>query len=129
MKSVSISIDVPDIEAGVEFFTEGLGFTKPRKGPHNSVLMRAGELEICLLQKISGSVAVPETNIPRDYGRHWTPIHLDIMVDDLDNAIQQAVGAGARQEGEIYSDEQYSIAFCSDPFGNGFCLGEQHSSE
>ncbi len=129
MKRLTVSIDVPDIEAGVEFFTKGLGFTMPREGPYNSVLLSAGEVEICLLEKMSGSVAVPATNISRAYTRHWTPIHLDIMVDDLNTALEQAVGAGARQEGEIYSDEQYSVVFCSDPFGNGFCLGEEHSGE
>ncbi len=78
---------------------------------------------------MQGSVAVPTTNILRNYNRHWTPVHLDIMVDDLDAILEQAVSAGARQEGETYSDGQYSIAFCADPFGNGFCLGEKHSPE
>jgi catechol 2,3-dioxygenase-like lactoylglutathione lyase family enzyme len=129
MKSVSISIDVPDIEAGIEFFTKGLGFVGPRKGPYNSVLLHAGELNICLLQKENGSIAVPATNISRTYTRHWTPVHLDIEVDDLSKALERAIRAGARQEGETYTDEQFSIAFCSDPFGNGFCLGEERARE
>ena len=127
MKSVSISIDVPDIEAGVEFFTKGLGFAGPRRGPYDSVLLSVGRLQVCLLQKDSGSIAVPGTNISRTYNRHWTPIHFDIEVDDLGKALEQAIEAGARQDGEIYSDENFSIALCSDPFGNGFCLGEKHA--
>jgi hypothetical protein len=54
---------------------------------------------------------------------------MDISVDDLSKALEQAIRAGARQEGETYSDEQISIAYCSDPFGNGFCLGEEHAGK
>lgn len=127
MKSISISIDVPDIDAATEFYTKGLGFTGRRKGPHDSMLLDAGNLQICLLHKNSGSIAVPGSKLTRTYERHWTPVHLDIMVDDLDAALGKAVAAGACQEGETYTGEQYSMAFCSDPYGNGFCLGEEHN--
>lgn len=127
MKNISISIDVPDVDAATEFYTKGLGFGEPRKGPHGSVLLDATGLRVCLLNKPKGSVAVPGSAITRTYRRHWTPIHLDIMVDDLGTALRKAIAAGACQEGETYTDEQYSIAFCSDPYGNGFCLGEEHN--
>ena len=37
----------------------------------------------------------------RDYVRHWTPIHCDVVVDDLDLALARALDAGAAQEGVI----------------------------
>jgi predicted enzyme related to lactoylglutathione lyase len=61
----------------------------------------------------------------RHYGRHWTPVHMDIHVQDLRAALTQALAAGARQERLITDLEHGSVAFCSDPFGHGFCLIEQ----
>ena len=40
----------------------------------------------------------PATAQTRDYGRHWTPVHLDIVVDDVDAAVARAVAAGATLE-------------------------------
>jgi Glyoxalase-like domain len=34
----------------------------------------------------------------RHYQRHWTPVHLDIQVDDLKGALAQALEAGALLE-------------------------------
>ena len=120
MKKVAISIDVPDVDEAQEFFTEGLGFSMLRKEASESVVLAAGDVEIWLLSRADGSHAIPESNISRTYKRHWTPIHLDILVDDLHSALERAIAAGAIQEGDV--DDQARIAFCSDPFGNGFCL-------
>ena len=38
-----------------------------------------------LLEKAVGTVAAPGCR--RSYERHWTPVHLDIVVDDIDSAI------------------------------------------
>lgn len=122
MKRISISIDVPDVDEAQEFFIAGLGFSKLREEPPTSVVLAAGELEVWLLSRADGSHATPESSISRSYKRHWTPIHLDIVVDDLRSALERAIRAGAIQEGNVESDDQGSIAFCSDPFGNGFCL-------
>jgi predicted enzyme related to lactoylglutathione lyase len=60
----------------------------------------------------------------RDYARHWTPVHLDFVVDDIDSAVTRAREAGARLEGEIRVGAWGKIAGMADPFGNGFCLIE-----
>ena len=125
MKTVSLSIDVPDVDTAVDFFVSGLGFSKLRDEPPKFVVLAAGTLEIWLLPRVDGSRAVPDSSISRTYKRHWTPIHLDVVVDDLQAALKRAIRAGAVQEGNVVSDEQGSIAFCSDPFGNGFCLIEE----
>lgn len=121
MKKVAISIDVPDVDEAQEFFTAGLGFSMLRKASESVVLV-AGTLEVWLLSRTQGSSATPESSTSRIYKRHWTPIHLDIVVDDLHSALERAIRAGATQEGDIEPNGQGSIAFCSDPFGNGFCL-------
>ena len=58
----------------------------------------------------------------RDYRRHWTPVHLDFVVEELEAAVARAVAAGAKLEREIEHHAWGSIAGLSDPFGHGVCL-------
>ena len=58
----------------------------------------------------------------RDYRRHWTPVHLDFVVADLDAALARAQRAGATLEGEPRSATWGRIATLADPFGHGLCL-------
>jgi predicted enzyme related to lactoylglutathione lyase len=50
---------------------------------------------------------------------------LDIHVDDLEIALAKALAAGATREQVFENPEHGSVAFCSDPFGHGFCLIER----
>jgi predicted enzyme related to lactoylglutathione lyase len=50
---------------------------------------------------------------------------MDLYVDDLKVALARAIKAGAIQEELFESPEYGSVAFCSDPFGHGFCLIER----
>lgn len=120
MHSVVICIDVPDLEEACAFFSRALGFSRLRDDPPNGVVLSAQNIEIFLLKRVEGSTAVRSSGQRRSYRRHWTPIHLDILVDDLPAALAQALAAGAKQEGDI--GEGGTIAYCSDPYGNGFCL-------
>jgi len=122
MNSVSISIDVPDIDEGVRFFAAAFGFAKSTAPIPGVVVMNAGNTEICLLEKRPGSKPSLHAKDTRRYERHWTPVHLDIHVDDLRGALDKALAAGAKQE-QLFEDAKHgSAAFCSDPFGHGFCL-------
>ena len=78
--SVSVSIDVPNLAEGAKFYSAAFGFTKAAEPVPGVLVMRAGESEICLLEKAAGSQPAPNS---RD------------------------------------------MAFCSDPFGHGFCLIER----
>jgi lactoylglutathione lyase len=40
----------------------------------------------------------------------------------MDAAVAQALGAGARLEGDVQSLSWGRLATMSDPFGHGFCL-------
>ncbi len=111
MTKVALSVDVPDVSAAVDFFSRGLGFKKLRNEPPNAMVMDAGGLELWLLLKAEGSVAVRDTDISRSYRRHWTPIHLDVLVDDLNEALDRAVTAGATQEGDIVYQDNVSFCF------------------
>ena len=120
--TVSISIDVPDLAAGVAFYTRAFGFAEAARPFPGLVVLKAGTAEICLLEKRAGSRPSNNTTDTRRYERHWTPVHLDVHVDDLDVALAEAIAAGALQEQVFRNPEHGSAAFCSDPFGHGFCL-------
>jgi len=122
MLSISVSIDVPDLAAGIRFYVEAFGFTKLAEPVPGVAVLRAGQTEICLLEKRPGSKPSPDTQDTRRYERHWTPVHLDVHVDDLNAALAKAIAAGAKQEQLFENPEHGSAAFCSDPFGHGFCL-------
>jgi predicted enzyme related to lactoylglutathione lyase len=123
--SVNISVDVPNTEEGVRFYSAAFGFSKLSEPVPGVVVMRAGNTNICLLQKAVGSQPSIDAKDVRHYERHWTPIHLDIHVENLTTALERAVKAGAKKEQIFENPKHGSAAFCSDPFGHGFCLIEK----
>jgi len=122
VNSVSIGIDVPNLEEGVRFYTEAFGFEKVAAPVPGVVVLKGGAISLCLLEKPEGSRPSATTSDRRRYERHWTPVHLDVHVDDLRSALARAIKAGAKQEQVFENAEHGSAAFCSDPFGHGFCL-------
>jgi len=92
--------------------------TWPRRLPRGS----AGNTKLSLLEKRTGTRASTHTEETRRYERHWIPVHLDIHVDDLEAALVRALDAGAKKEQVFENAKHGSAAFCSDPFGHGFCL-------
>ena len=130
MISVSVSIDVPSLAEGVRFYSEAFGFSKIAEPvPGVVVVLRAGDSEICLLEKAPGSLPSPGSKETRRYERHWTPVHLDLHVDNLKTALAQALQAGAKQEQLFENPKHPSVAFCADPFGHGFCLIERRQKK
>jgi predicted enzyme related to lactoylglutathione lyase len=129
MISVSVSVDVPNLADGVRFYSEAFGFSKTAEPMPGVAVLRAGDSEICILEKAAGSVASPLTKETRHYERHWTPVHLDLYVDNLKTALTRALEAGAKQEQLFENPEHGSAAFCSDPFGHGFCLIERRKKK
>lgn len=121
MVKVSISIDVPNLEQGVGFYSAAFGFSKVAEPYPGVLVMRAGDMTMCLLEKAPGSKPSPNTLDTRGYQRHWTPVHLDFHVDNLGEALERAVEAGAVVE-QKFDTPNGAAAFCSDPFGHGFCL-------
>src|SRR5579872_4553053 len=124
MHRVSISIDVPNLSEAIGFYTSAFGFSQSSKPVPGVAVLKAGNAEICLLEKRGGSKPSSDTHELRRYERHWTPVHLDFHVDDLKSALAKALAAGAHQEQLFENPEHGSAAFCSDPFGHGFCIIE-----
>jgi hypothetical protein len=129
MISVSISVDVPSLEEGLRFYAEAFGFIKSAEPFPGVAVLRAGDAELLLLAKASGSNLSPHTDEKRHYDRHWTPVHIDFHVDDFKGSLAKALRAGAKQERLFESHGRPAVAFCSDPFGHGFCLIENRKRQ
>jgi catechol 2,3-dioxygenase-like lactoylglutathione lyase family enzyme len=116
-----INIDVDDLQKGERFYCEGLGLRVGRRFD-GWVELAGAASPIYLLPKPAGSAVSPVADEKRDYGRHWTPVHLDFVVADVDEAVKRAVGAGATLERDVAGHAYGKLALLADPFGNGFCL-------
>ena len=117
--SVSMSIDVPNLVEAIGFYTNAFGFTECSAPAPGLAVLHAGNTKICLLEKQAGTRASTHTEETRRYERHWTPVHLDIHVGDLEAALARALDAGAKKEHVFENAKHGSAAFCSDPFGHG----------
>ncbi|MDO9367698.1 MAG: VOC family protein [Sphingopyxis sp.] len=124
MPGLLINIDVPDLAAAERFYTSALGLTAARRFDDDIVELTGCEVPIYLIVKRAGSMIGPDGGDFRRYNRHWTPVHPDFSVNDLDRAVAQALAAGAKQEGETLDLPYGRQAMFADPFGNGFCLIE-----
>jgi predicted enzyme related to lactoylglutathione lyase len=49
-------------------------------------------------------------------------IHIDVEVDDLDRAVDEAEQLGARKLGPVVEDDDGSFQVMADPGGNEFCF-------
>lgn len=119
-----VNIDVDDLKKGAEFYCAALGLTVGRRFGHDAVELLGAVSPIYLLAKPNGTVASASSRHLRSYARHWTPVHLDFVVDSIEAAVDQARNAGARLEGQIRTNNWGKIAMLADPFGHGICLIE-----
>jgi predicted enzyme related to lactoylglutathione lyase len=134
MTRVLINLDVPDLAAAETFYTQAFGLRVGRRFSQGVIELLGAESPWYLLHKPQGSawsgVSVEARNDgdargergQRDYSRHWTPVHLDVVVDDLDVALARAQAAGAQREGPTHEQAWGRLALLGDPFGHGFCL-------
>jgi lactoylglutathione lyase len=124
MARVLINLDVDDIERAVRFYTEAFGLRVGRRFDEQFIELLGAEAPIYLLGKAAQSAPFPAASTRRDYARHWTPLHLDFVVDDIQQAVARVLALGAKVEGEVSEHAYGLLALCSDPFGHGFCLLE-----
>lgn len=119
--SFIVNLDVPDLAAAETFYTAAFDLRVGRRLGPGALELLGGPTPLYLLQNDAGSAATDDGDV-RDYERHWTPVHLDWVVADIDAALARAVAAGAALEHPIRERRWGTIAVLSDPFGHGFCL-------
>jgi uncharacterized glyoxalase superfamily protein PhnB len=123
--SLIVNIDVPSLDAGIAFYTRAFEFRLCRFLFDKSVAELESALgRLFLIEQPQGSLAVPGTSIVRTYQTHWTPVHLDLPVSHLENAMQRCLAAGATSRTAVTVNSFGRLIAMRDPFGHGFCLIE-----
>ena len=124
MSDLLVNIDVDDLAKAEAFYSRAFGLRPGRRFGDGGLEMLGLAAPIYLLLKAAGSPAALTTAERRDYARHWTPVHLDFVVDDIEAASLRAEAAGATLEAPVKSSSWGKLALMADPFGNGFCFVE-----
>ncbi len=119
-----IDIDVPDLQKGIAFYCSAFDLHLNRILDDDVAELVGGSSTVYLLQKDEGSKCAAPISDTRRYSRHCTPVHIDFVVEDLDQAVKRVVEAGAQLETACMSWRNSRCITLSDPFGNGFCLIE-----
>jgi len=118
----SVTIDVPKLDDGLRFYRDALGLVVVAQPVATYVILKYGDSQIGLIEKRAGTHPAKGCDDVRRYERHWTPVHIDFHVDDFEVVLANALRAGAKCEQKFDGAGRPPIAFCSDPFGNGFCI-------
>lgn len=117
---VLINLDVPDLAEAGALYVAAFGLRRGRRFGDDVLELLGAQAPIYLLRKAAGSIGAADR--ARDYARHWCPLHLDVVVDDLDAALARALRAGFAREGEVREARWGRIVQLTDPFGHGWCL-------
>ena len=90
MIKITVSIDVSSLKQAETFYIEALGCKKIRDQGSNMVVLGTENCDIYLQEKEAGTKPIPSSEIVRDYNRHWTPIHLDFITENIDEVVTAA---------------------------------------
>lgn len=120
--SIHVSIDVPNLDQGLTFYGSVFGFVESARPFPTMAVLDANNVTVCMHQKAAATAPSPGATDRRRYSRHWTPVHVDLHVADFDGTLERVRAHGGRIENEFRTEGPMPTAFCSDPFGNGFCV-------
>ncbi|AWM07288.1 VOC family protein [Bradyrhizobium symbiodeficiens] len=115
-----LNIDVPDVAEATRFYAAAFGLSVGRRFGTDFVELLGWPAPVYLLTKQAGTIGAGGDR--RRYERHWTPMHIDVVVEDVDAAVARALSAGAILEAPARDAPYGRIAMLADPFGHGFCL-------
>lgn len=121
---ILVNIDVPELKPAIDFYEAAVGARFNRFLDDDVAELEYGSSVIYLLRKSESSRPTPADGPARDFARHWTPVHVDFVVDDVDSAVDRALAAGAKRESACVEWRGSKCVTFSDPFGHGFCLIE-----
>lgn len=121
---VHVYIEVTSAEAGLDFYCDGLGLTVKRRYSPRWIELAGTGTPLFLLAGLAPVADLGSTSHVRDYRRHWTPVHLDFITDDLDAMLERLLARGAVLDRDVKQRDYGRIANMADPFGNGFDLIE-----
>lgn len=111
-----VTIDCVDPERVARFWSALLGRTP---GPSREGWVYLGERDDPQPRLVFQPVPEPRTGKVR--------IHLDVSVDDIDEAMRTVVELGGRFTGERYDYDEGVVVVMADPEDHVFCLVEHYT--
>lgn len=117
-----INLDVDDLGRAERFYSEAFGLKPARRLGDSGLEMLGGPAPVWLLLKAAGTPASGTMGETRRYGRHWTPVHLDFVTEDIEASVQRALAAGAVLDQPVSTHAWGRLALMADPFGHGYCF-------
>lgn len=104
-----VVLDVSDLDRSSAFWSAILGATETYRGdPY--LALRVDDRTLLMLQKVLESHSAKNR------------MHFDLVVPDIDQALEQVVGLGGRLV-DAHEDWVARSIIVADPDGNEFCLG------
>jgi predicted enzyme related to lactoylglutathione lyase len=119
---VLINIDVDDLDKATHFYETAFGLKVGRRFGADGVEMLGSSAPIYPAPQGRRHCGLEHVYSAPQLRSHWTPIHLDFVVDEIESAVRQAVDAGARLENAVATHKWGRLALMADPFGHGFCF-------
>src|SRR5690606_40610575 len=105
------------------------GFSEVARPVPTMAVLDANNITVCMHEKKADTPSSTASTERRRYDRHWTPVHMDLHVVDFEEVLSKVRAEGGAVEQEFRGEFPKPAAFCSDPFGNGFCvLGESEKA-
>lgn len=93
MTTVRICIDVADLDEAGTFYCQALQCTEVGR-TSSTVRLTAGGTELYLMRRPEGSMPFVAATEGRSFARHWTPVHLDFVVEDVGQATSEITRLG-----------------------------------
>jgi predicted enzyme related to lactoylglutathione lyase len=115
-------VEVSNLDTGVAFYTSGIGLRELRRFTPHWVELAGARVPIHLLARPQRNFTAGAHVLARTFERHWTPVHLDFVVEDLEVAVARALAAGATLDRPVVDHHYWLMANLADPFGNGIDL-------
>jgi catechol 2,3-dioxygenase-like lactoylglutathione lyase family enzyme len=113
---VNVRYIVDDVDAGVDFYVERLGFATEMRGGPGFAMLSKGDLRLLLNQPGAGGAGqpMPDGRVPEPGG--WNRIQIE--VSDLDRVVAELRADGVSFRGDIVTGRGGSQILLDDPAGN-----------
>jgi catechol 2,3-dioxygenase-like lactoylglutathione lyase family enzyme len=117
MATVQVRYIVDDVDAGIAFYCERLGFTEEMHPAPTFAMLSHGDLRLVLSKPGGpggGSQAMPDGTRPTPGG--WN--RFTLQIDDLEATVARLRGAGAHFRSDIITGMGGKQIIVDDPSGN-----------
>ena len=109
----TVVVNVTDMDRGVRFWTEALGYRVREEHP---------DPEFTMLVDPDGRGTPVSLQIAGDIPADPAPVHLDLYTTEQDRHVERLIGLGATRAENWPYPEECDFVVLRDPDGNEFCV-------